>query len=256
VLSRSKIKYLASLKIKKSRNLHGQFIIEGDKIVRDILQDGKTLVQQLIATEEWLSENRALMSGRIEEIIEAEMKTIARISSLETPAPVMAVADIPLAQPDFHELSESWSLALENIQDPGNVGTIIRSADWFGIKNIICSMDCADCFSPKVVQASMGAILNVKIHYTDLTEIMDKIPHDPSYRVYGTFLKGTPVHDIPAASKGMIVFGNEARGISKELFRYIQSRITIPPAKGNNTHAESLNVASAVAIVCALLVRN
>jgi TrmH family RNA methyltransferase len=256
VLSRNKIKYLTSLKIKKFRDLRGQFIIEGDKIIRDILQDEKTLVQQLIATGEWLAENQLLMNGRIGEVIEAEKKDIARVSSLETPAPVMAVVDIPQIQPDFNKLAETWSLVLDNIQDPGNVGTIIRSADWFGIQNIICSRDCADCFSPKVVQASMGAILNVNLHYTDLTEIMDKLPHDPSYRVYGTFVKGTPVHDLPATSKGLMVFGNEARGISKELVPFIQSCITIPPAKRYSTHVESLNVASAVAIVCALLIRN
>jgi TrmH family RNA methyltransferase len=253
VLSRNKIKYLSSLKIKKFRDLHGQFIIEGDKIIRDLLQDGKTLIQQLIATGEWLSENPPLKYGYFGEIIEAEMYDIARVSSLETPAPVMAVADIPKEQPDLHELSESWSLALENIQDPGNLGTIIRSANWFGIKNIVCSLDCADCFSPKVVQASMGALLNVKIHYTDLADIMDKIPHDPAYAVFGTFMKGTPVYDLPVLSKGMIVFGNEARGISEELFPFIHSRITIPPAKRDCNHVESLNVASAVAIVCALL---
>jgi RNA methyltransferase, TrmH family len=254
-ISTNKIKYLASLKIKKFRSLHQQFIVEGDKMTRAILQDGRTIIPQLIASGEWLAANQALPNERIGEIVEADMKSIARISAFETPAPVLIVVDIPRTQLDSHELSASWSLALDNIQDPGNLGTIIRTANWFGIKNIVCSLDCADCYSPKVVQASMGALLNIKIHYAGIVEIIDNLLHDDSFKVYGTFMEGTPVYDLPAASKGMILFGNEARGISEALFPFIHSRFTIPPAKIAGTHVESLNVASAVAIVCAMLIR-
>jgi len=254
-LSRNNIKYLSSLKIKKFRNLNGQFIIEGDKIVRDILDDGTTVIRQLVATGKWLKENQVIQTAFIKEIVETDLQDLKRISTLEAPPQVLAVTDITIPQLDLNKISQSWSLALDNIQDPGNLGTIIRSADWFGIRNIICSLDCADCFNPKVVQASMGALLKVKIHYCDLAEILDKLPGDPSYRVYGTFMNGAPVYDLPATSKGMIVFGNEARGISEELIPFIQSRITIPPVKRNITHVESLNVASAVAVVCAILIR-
>jgi TrmH family RNA methyltransferase len=254
VLSRNKIKYLGSLRIKKFRTRHKQFLIEGDRIIQDILQTGRAPIRQLIATEEWLSENRVLNSAIIGEVIEAEVHDISRITALETTPSVIAVMDMPHTQLDLSEISQSWSLALDNIQDPGNVGTVIRTADWFGIQNIICSKDCADCYNPKVVQASMGAQLNVKIHYTELTEVLNMLPYDPSYIIYGTFVSGTSVYDMPATSKGLIIFGNEARGISNELFPFIRSRISIPPAKSNHYHIESLNVASAVAVVCALLI--
>jgi TrmH family RNA methyltransferase len=254
VLSRIRIKYLTSLRIKKYRTHHGQFIVEGDKIIRDIIQTGKVQIRQLIATKEWLAENQLSESAILGEIIQAEPDDISRISSLETPSSVLAVMDVSHNQLMLNEISRSWSLALDNIQDPGNLGNIIRTADWFGIQNIICSRDCADCYNPKAVQASMGALLNVRVHYVRLTEILDKLPKDSSFRIYGTFIKGISVYDIPTASQGLIIFGNEAHGISTTLIPFIHSRISIPPAKGNHSHIESLNVASAVAVVCALLI--
>jgi len=254
VLSRNKIKYLASLKIKKYRVQYGQFIIEGDRIIHDIIQHGKAPFRQLIATNEWLTENQISESAISGEIIRAEMTEISRISTLETPSPVMAVMDMPQNQLVINEISQAWTLALDTIQDPGNLGNIIRTADWFGIRNIICSMDCVDCYNPKVVQASMGALLNVKVHYARLKEVLDKLPKDPSFKIYGSFITGTSVYELPAVSKGLIIFGNEARGISTELFPFIHSRINIPAAKNNQSHVESLNVASAAAVVCALLI--
>jgi len=169
---------------------------------------------------------------------------------------VLAVLDLNRPAPDPRELSLTWSLALDDIQDPGNLGTIIRTADWFGIKNIICSQECVDCYNPKVIQSSMGALLHVKIHYTDLTSVLSQLPHDTSFKVYGTFMTGTPVYDLKVAPYGMIIFGNESRGISGRLHSFIQTRITIPPSGVGTRHIESLNVASAVAIVCSYLVRN
>lgn len=255
-LSRNRIKYLNSLRIKKFRDLHGQFLMEGDRIVGDMLRNGRFCIRQLIATGEWLAENQAIISGHTGEVIESDVHAISRISALETPAPVIAVLDIPRTQPDMQEISRSWALVLENIQDPGNLGTIIRTADWFGIRHIICSNDSTDCFNPKAAQASMGALLNLGIHYADLSGFLKKLPDHSGYKVYGTFMTGIPVFEVPATSGGLIVFGNEARGISQELRPFIREHITIPAMRRNGTHVESLNVASTVAIVCAWLVRN
>jgi RNA methyltransferase, TrmH family len=255
VLGRNRIKYLSSLKIKKYRTRYRKFIMEGDKIVRDILNDDKIPVRQLIATHEWLSTSRVALSGKVEEIIEADRTEIQRISSMETPSMVLAVMDIPETVLDYTEISGSLCIALDTVQDPGNLGTIIRTADWFGIRNILCNEGCADCYNPKVVQASMGALLHMKIHYTALPELIRMFSTDPAYTIYGTFTEGTPFYSLPPACKGMIVFGNESRGISEELYPLIQSRITIPPGNRMVTHVESLNVASAVAIVCSTLVR-
>jgi RNA methyltransferase, TrmH family len=253
VLGRNRIKYLSSLKIKKYRNQHRQFIAEGDKIVKDILREGRSKIRQLIATREWLESAGPGLTQGAAEIIEADKQDIARISSLETPSMVVAVMDMPEKLPDFAEISSSWSIVLDCIQDPGNLGTIIRTADWFGIRHILCSEDCADCFNPKVVQASMGALFHVNIYYGALPALIRSLTRDKEFTVYGTFMEGIPFREIQSAAKGIIVFGNESRGISEELFPFIGIRITVPPANEGDVHVESLNVASAVAVVCSMV---
>jgi RNA methyltransferase, TrmH family len=255
-LSRNNIKYLCSLKIKKFRSLHRQFLAEGDKIVSDMLRNRSMNIRQLIATGEWLAANQVWLTSQVGEFVEAGIADLARITSLEVPPPVIALLDIPQTLLSTAEIAGSWSLVLDNIQDPGNLGTIIRTADWFGIRHIICSDDSADCFNPKVVQASMGALMNLQVHYTHLQDFMKSLSFDISYLSYGTFMKGKPLYEVPAASQGLVLFGNEARGISEELQPYILSRITIPAVRRNGPHVESLNVASAVSILCAWLIRD
>jgi RNA methyltransferase, TrmH family len=256
VLARNRIKYLRSLRIKKFRTQYRQFIAEGDKIVGDILKEKHVSIRQLIATGDWLNGTHINLTDRAEEIFESDIQDMERISFLETPSRVMAVMDIPDTTLDYSDLSGSWSLALDTIQDPGNLGTIIRTADWFGIRNILCNEECADCFNPKVVQASMGSLFRVKIHYTGLAETIGKLLENPVFPVYGTFTEGLPVFQLPLSGKGLVVFGNESRGISGELEPFIRTRITIPPGKTDETHVESLNVASAVAVVCSVIARN
>jgi RNA methyltransferase, TrmH family len=229
--------------------------MEGDKIVSDILKEGKNTIRQLIASEEWLRNNNRLISGQAEEVTVADSDDLERISSLETPPPVIAVLDMFEHTLDINELSDVWCIALDTIQDPGNLGTIIRSADWFGIRHIICNEGCADCFNPKVIQASMGAILRVKVYYGDLETIVKKYASGLSLPVYGTFMEGIPVYSIPAEKGGMVVFGNESRGISADLIPLIQTRITIPPGNRGDSHIESLNVASSVSVVCSVISR-
>jgi RNA methyltransferase, TrmH family len=252
VLSRNKIKYLSSLKIKKFRNIHRQFIVEGDKIVRDLIHSGQAIIRQLVATPSWLSENHLITTPQIREIDEADLNDMKRISSLETPPPAIALLDIPDIAIDHGTVSASISIALDTIQDPGNLGTIIRTADWFGMRNIFCNEACADCYNPKAVQASMGAILHVRLHYVDLAEFLAGYFDKPGFTVYGTYLDGVPVSACIPAKHGIIVFGNESRGISAEISPYISQRLTIPPAAKEYRHVESLNVSSAVAIICSV----
>jgi TrmH family RNA methyltransferase len=255
MISRNRLKYLSSLKIKKVRSENRQFLMEGDKIVSDILKEGKAGIQQIIASHDWLTANEKLLTSRAGEVLEAGITDLQRISSLETPPAVMALLDMAEHTLDIMDLSDTWCLALDTIQDPGNLGTIIRSADWFGIRHIICNEACADIFNPKVVQSSMGAILRVNVYYEDLAMVLKRYALELSLPVYGTFMEGLPVYDLPADKKGMVVFGNESRGISKELIPFIQSRITIPPGKRNSSHIESLNVASAAAVICSVITR-
>lgn len=212
-------------------------------------------VSQLIAKGDWLRENHAIVSAGIKEVMEADDTDLNRLTSLETSPPVIAVIDMRASEVDIDEVFSNVSIALDNVQDPGNLGTIIRTADWFGIINIFCNEGCADIYNPKVVQASMGAMLSVKVHYLDLKELLKQNAGRPDYEIYGTFMDGTPVSACKPLKKGLIIFGNESRGISLDIISFIKHRITIPPGMPDGNHIESLNVASAVAIVCAQLTR-
>jgi TrmH family RNA methyltransferase len=253
VLSRNKIKYLSSLKIKKYRNIHSRYMIEGEKIVKEILAEGKTRIEILVATNDWLEKNPRLPATRIGEIAVADDKDISRITSMETPSQVIAVLSIPLYKLNLQEIRTSFSIALDHIQDPGNLGTIIRTANWFGIQHIFCSEDCADCYNPKALQASMGSMLYVKVSYTSLEALFGELVADPRYSIYGTFLEGTSVYQADRLQNGLVVFGNESRGIDPALLPYIRKGISIPPGGPSHRHVESLNVAAAVAIICALI---
>jgi TrmH family RNA methyltransferase len=254
-LSKIRIKYLSSLKIKKLRDSSGQFIIEGDKIIRDLLSRNEVLIRELIATPSWISRNHSLIGKKALETIEAGEQELSRISSFETPPPVMALIDIPKITIDHQKLADYLSIGLDGIQDPGNLGTIIRTADWYGISDILCSQDCADCFNPKVIQASMGAIMNVSVHYVNLHDTLQILSVHPGYTICGTFMKGESLFSMKPVSSGLIMFGNEARGISKELDSFISKRITIPSSNLSKSRVESLNVASAVAIACSWIVQ-
>lgn len=252
MLGRNKIKYLASLRYKKFRVMHQQFLMEGDKIVKDLLLNPQVVINQVIATGSWIDINMPLLTKPATEVVEATESDMERITTLETPPPAIALLTMKPPQYNEHEVANSLSLALDNIQDPGNLGTIVRTADWFGIRNIFCSAGCADLYNPKVIQASMGAILNVNLHYSDLTAVFRQFSTIPGFTISGTFMDGLPVNSITPPKKGMIVFGNESRGIAPEYLTYINQRLTIPAGDLNRIHVESLNVASAVAAVCAI----
>ncbi len=253
MISHSKYKFLNSLKIKKFRNLHGQFVVEGDKIISDLLKEGSQTLTTLLATTEWLDCNRVLLGSNVHEIIETGLPDLEKISSLETPPPAIAVLNMAETVWDETVISAEWSIMLDTIQDPGNLGTIIRTADWFGIKNVICSPQSVDFYNPKVIQASMGAIFRVHIHYRELPELLDTCRQKLSLPIYGTFLEGQSLYTMTASKRGLMLFGNESKGISEELKPFIDHQITIPPGRKSGNHIESLNVASAVAVVCSVI---
>jgi len=227
-LSRADEKFIRSLSVKKYRDEEGMFVVEGEKMVDEALK----------------SSFETVAVYHIEEIGEERMK---HISSLSTPSPILAVVRKP--ESDVPIETEGLSVALDGIRDPGNLGTILRLCDWFGVKRIFASPDTADIFSPKTVQASMGAIFRVQFTFTDLcaaVSLFDKscVP------VYGTFLDGDDVHkeDIKR-NNAMVVLGNESRGISESLSALISRRLLIPPYPGDVRTSESLNVAAAAAII-------
>jgi rRNA methylases len=243
MLSKNKIKYIKSLERKKERDEANCFLAEGDKLIEDMLSAFEC--ELLIATETWLKEH----STKAKEVIIAEEEEIKRASLLKSPQHVLAIFKKPTYILNIKELDSQLSLMLDNIQDPGNLGTIIRIANWFGIKQIICSSETVDCYNPKVVQATMGALSEVRIFYSPLKDILEQIPEIP---VYGTFLDGENMYEKSLSPNGIIMMGNEGNGISKDMEKYVSEKLFIPSYPPNKEpSAESLNVAVATAIVCA-----
>ncbi len=242
MLSKRIVKYIQSLSHKKLRDDHGQFIAETPKVVAEFLSAEDFKCKILCADKTWLLENENLLKNILHEnIYETDESTLQKISLLKTPNKVLGVFDKRLqnAEP---VISGKISLMLDDIQDPGNLGTIIRNADWFGIENIICSENCADCYNPKVVQASMGSLARVDVSYSSLYAFIEL---NKNISVYAATLAGTSVFDIPKINELIILIGNESHGISEELLSMATQKITIP-RYGN---AESLNAAVATGII-------
>lgn len=242
MLSKSKIKYIRSLAMKKFRNETGCFLAEGNKLVRDILPYFEC--ELLVAKPSWMAQQGDLHAG---ELIAADNNDIEKASLLKTPQDVIAVFKQPDYLLDREELKQDLNLISDGVQDPGNMGTMVRLADWFGIKNMICSPDTVDIFNPKTVQATMGAIARVKVFYTELPELLNDLKDLP---VYGAFLEGNNIYEESLSANGLIVMGNEGKGISRPVARYISRKLHIPNYPAGTETTESLNVAVATAITC------
>lgn len=248
MLSSSKIKRIKSLSLKKFRKQEGLFIAEGDKIVKEILYSGFE-VQEVYASESWIN-NTILPRNIIPEIV--SQKELERISSLTTPNKALAIVKIPLNNPVF-ELRNHFTLVLDNIQDPGNLGTIIRTADWFGIHNIVCSLNTADIYNPKAIQATMGSFMRVNIYYTSLDDFLSQIPEN--FPVLGALLDGNDLFKSTLPQQGIIITGNESKGISDDLKGYITHKLFIPRGVNSSEQPESLNAAVATGIILANLTK-
>ena len=257
-ISKNQIKYIRQLEQKKFRRREDLFVAEGTKVVGDLLAHYQP--HALFATAEWLEKNQRDWStdsagtnhGPVPMVQEVTLDELCRISLLQHPQQVLALFPIPSptdTSPSTLHLppSTNLSLALDGIQDPGNLGTIIRIADWFGIEQIFCSEDTVDAWNPKVVQATMGSIARVNIRYMSLSDLIDTLPAD--YPVYGTLLDGENIYTQPLTPHGLIVMGNEGNGISPEIRQKVNHRLLIPSYRQDDT-AESLNVAIATAITC------
>ena len=246
MISKAKIKYIRSLELKKNRLADNVFVAEGPKVVGHLLRVMRARL--IVATQEWMSCNESECHGA--EIIEVSADELRKVSFLQTPQDVLAVFNMP----DRNDTDNcevpigKLSLALDGVQNPGNLGTIIRIADWFGITEIFCSNDTADAFNPKVVQATMGSIARVSIRYVNLSEMLSTLPD--GFPVYGTFLDGEDIYQQTLSDEGLIIMGNEGNGISHEVGRLINRRLLIPNFSTSEDRAESLNVAIATAITC------
>ena len=234
MFSKSQIKFIKSLTKKKIRMKEGLFIIEGKKGILELL-DSRLKLHSLYTTADVFDAPEHLISV----VSEAELK---KISNLNTPQTALAIFHMPKT-----EISEAGGLqlALDEIQDPGNLGTIIRMCDWFGVEQLLCSHGTVDCYNPKVVQATMGSISRVQIHYVNLPEYLAAAKEN--LPVYGAFLEGENIYSHPLPAEGILVMGNEANGISSEVEELITQKLVIPQF-GSSQKTESLNVATATAI--------
>ena len=242
MLSKSKRKLIRSLEKKKNRDELKLFVAEGNKLVADLIHTFEC--DWMIAKTSWLATQGNIPA---KEIFIDEDDEIRKISLLKTPQDVLAVFKQPEYKLEDANPTNQLILVLDGIQDPGNLGTIIRSADWFGIEHIVCSFDTADIFGPKAIQATMGALAHLNIHYTEL-EIFLKAYKTP---IYGTFLDGENIYEKPLSNHGIIVMGNEGNGIRSAIETLIKERLYIPNYPVNRETSESLNVAIATAIICA-----
>ena len=239
MVTKAEIQLIRSLNDKRCRTEEGLFVAEGEKLIGEIIQS--TLkIRKIYALE------GICPSPQTTVVTKKEME---RISLLKTPSNSLALVEIPKhAHPEKH-LGKELILALDEVQNPGNLGTIIRLADWFGIRHILCSPTTADCYNPKVVQATMGAILRVEMHYLPLSPLLEKARQN-GVPIYGTFLEGENIYHTQLEQRGIIVMGNEGRGITPQTATTISHKILIPPYPEDCRTSESLNVAMATGIVC------
>jgi TrmH family RNA methyltransferase len=249
MISKNRLKYVRSLEMKKYRKADGVFVAEGRKLVGDLLDVFECTY--LVATADWLSANASWVERQrgveIDEVTEDELR---RVSFQDTPQQVLAVFKQPVYSVDVNEVAKKQlCLALDDVQNPGNLGTIVRLADWFGIEHIFCSKGCADIYNPKTVQATMGGIARVQVHYVDLPEMLSSL--ERGIPVYGTFLDGDNMYQKTLENRGLIVMGNEGKGVSQEVEALVTERLYIPNYPEGRETSESLNVAIATAIVCA-----
>lgn len=250
MISKNKIKYIHSLENKKGRDSQGMFVAEGPKVVADILALHKEKLRMLVGTKEWLDNNMKLIPKNEGcEIVEVTNEELSKTSLLCHPQQVLAVFEKLNTQIDINDIAMKLTLVTDGVQDPGNLGTIIRIADWFGIENIICSTDTVDVYNPKVVQATMGSLARVNITYMDMEKLFAIVPSD--LPVYGTLLEGKNIYEQPLTDNGLIIMGNEGNGLSALSRSKITRAIRIPNYPEGRETADSLNVAVATAIVAA-----
>jgi TrmH family RNA methyltransferase len=245
MLSKSRIKLIQSLRLNKFRKQHGLFVAEGATNVLDFLKSGIP-AEILVATSDGLNDHGdSIELKKFQEVSEREMK---QLSNLKNPSGILGVFRIPEVKP-IDLKAQKFTLMLERIRDPGNLGTIIRTADWFGIRQIICSEDSVDAYNPKVVQGSMGSLARVEVHYAKLDEVIAQKPGE--VKVYGAVLDGADISQIEKPQKGILLIGSEAHGISSNLLPHIDHKVTIQAAPTTlATSAESLNASIATAILC------
>ncbi len=249
MLSHNQIKLLSALSVKKYRQNYRKFIVEGEKMTLELLSQSTFIVESLYATENWLRQHAQQTAAFAGALIPATAADLKKVSSLTSPQEVLAVVTLPETPESLVISPSEFHFFLDGIRDPGNMGAILRIADWFGFPSVFCSPDCVDLFSPKVVQASMGAFLRVRSRETSLGDVLKAAPGMP---VLGAVMDGDSLFGGGWPPGGLIVIGNEGQGIRPAVEAALTHRLTIPRPPGGG--AESLNASVAAGIIAAFLV--
>ena len=246
MLSKAEIKRLSRYKQSKFRNQDNLFVVEGEKMLLELLESEYD-IQAIYAIGQWIEKNKAIIQTKdiANRTIEISEDDLERISLLSTPNQVYSLVKIP--QEEISKLQKGLTIVLDGIKDPGNLGTIIRLADWYAIENIICSEDCVDVYNPKTVQSTMGSIFRVKVKYLDLQEYLQSLPSN--HAIYGSIVEGGEnIYTKHFQEDSILIIGSESHGISPEIQQYVNHKITIPRFRTDNK-PESLNASIATAIM-------
>lgn len=247
MISKNKSKFIISLQKKKIRDDEKLFVIEGDKLVREFILAGVRF-NTLLAKPEFIGSLPPGFEKLTDEVEFATYEELKQVSTLKTPHNALGIVQMPERILNEEEILNELCVALDCVQDPGNMGTIIRAAGWFGIKNIVCSNNSVDVYNPKVVQASMGALLHVNVYYSGLVSFLTKAKNT-GIPVYGSILEGKSIYSQDLDNKGVIVLGNESKGISEELIPYLTEKIMIPRFGQAAPGIDSLNVGMAASVI-------
>lgn len=259
MLSKAKLQLILSLQQKKYRKEHHLFIVEGEKLVDELLQSSFS-VHTIFATKPWLDEFSIKYKNKKEHFYEISENDLKKVSSLSTPNKVIALVHFKTHTIEIADLKSKLTLVLDGIKDPGNLGTMVRLADWFGIENIVCSNETVDLFNPKSIQSTMGSLFRVNVIYKDLENWITSYKAQTNNLVYGTLLHGETIYKKELLNNALLIIGSESHGISANLLPLIDEKIKIPSFNPNKTEgtvsgkivsAESLNAAIAAAIVIA-----
>jgi TrmH family RNA methyltransferase len=244
MLSKNKIQFIRQLHQKKYRQQHRMFIVEGTRMMEELA--GSTWqISEVIATTEWLADNRKLVPEYVP-LQTGSDKDLGRLTTFTTAPGVLAVVRMPNDAAAGADILADYVLMLDGISDPGNLGTILRTADWFGLRNVVCSSDCVELFNPKVVQATMGSLFRMNVFYVDVVEFLQQLPDDVP--VVGAMLSGESLPEMEFGGKGVFVIGSESHGIRPEIENFITRRLHIPAWRPGGP--ESLNASIAAALIC------
>ncbi len=238
LITNNQIKFVRSLHLKKNRDAHNCFIVEGEKMVVELLKS-EFKIQSIFTTKDWKSP--AIENEKVQYISE---KQLERMSTLKSPNKLIAVVEKSNDNFEISSILQGLTLVLDDISNPGNLGTIIRLCDWFGVKNIICSRNSVELYNPKVIQATMGSFLRVNVYYTDILALIKRMPNN--FLIYGSFTEGENIKNVDLEENALLIIGNESIGISEKLQQLVSKRIAI---KSDKSKAESLNAAIAAAIL-------